>query len=369
MIAFDECQQLGGDNVFYALSRLRSTRVNYQLQAHATCNPDPDSFLMNFVNFSLDEHLVPNSEAREIERYFVRDSFGLHFYDDYQEALLKHPVDTTGESPIKSYRFVPGKIFDNPIGLEQNKGYISTLKALPPIESRRLLHGAWVRESKSGYFKRENVKQVDTVNFGAIKRVRAWDLAFSAPSEVRPDVDATAGVLMSKDKASVYTTEDIVLVHDKVHVVEEAIFKTAERDGRNVIISLPLDPGATGGAYCKDLARRLADMGFVVKLTRPEKGKLHRFLPVASVIEAGYMQFVKATWTDAAFDELERMDFSNNTHDDIADAMSDCHWHLNRGVMLPDSMTLPDLSKPSSNVGIYNEGLPTGYAEKLTPLY
>ena len=86
-----------------------------------------------------------------------------------------------------------------------------------------------------------------------------------------PIVDATAGVHMSKDKASVYTGEDIVLVRDKVNVVEDAIFKTAERDGRNVVISLPLDPGATGGAYCKDLARRLADRGFVVKFQQQHK--------------------------------------------------------------------------------------------------
>ena len=368
-IAFDECQQLDGDNVFYALSRLRSTLVNYPLQAHATCNPDPDSFLMKFVDFSLDENLIPNSDVRDKERYFVRDSFGTHFYDDKETACAKHPADANGNSPVKSFRFVPGKIFDNPLGLALNGDYISTLKALPPVESRRLLHGAWVRESKSGYFKRENVKMVDTVNFSAFKRCRAWDLAFSAPSEARPDVDATAGTLLSKDKASVYTWEDLVLVRDKVHIVEDTIFKTAERDGKDVLISLPLDPGATGGAYCRDLARRLSEQGYAVKLTRPEKGKLQRFLPFASAVEAGYVQCVKASWTDDAFSELERMDFSNNTHDDVADALSDSFYHLNQGIQLPTSFVLPDLSKPSTNIGVFNEGIPTGYAEPLTPLY
>lgn len=368
-IAFDECQQLDGDNVFYALSRLRSTLVDYPLQAHATCNPEPDSFLMKFVEFSLDEHLIPDSLVRDRERFFVRDSFGTHFYDDRKTACEKHPSDSRGDSPVKSFRFVPGKIFDNPVGLAQNKDYISTLKSLPPVESRRLLHGAWVRESKSGYFKRENVRLVDTVNFSAFKRCRAWDLAFSAPSEARPDVDATAGVLVSKDKASVYTVEDLVVVRDKVHVVEEAIFKTAERDGRDVTISLPLDPGATGGAYCKDLARRLAERGYAVKLIRPEKGKLQRFLPFASAVEAGYVQFVKASWTEDAFTELERMDFSNNTHDDVADSLSDSFYVLNQGIQLPTSFSLPDLSKPNVQVGLFNEGIPTGYVDKLTPLY
>ena len=365
-ISLDEGQQLDGDNVAYALSRLRSTIVNYPLQANITCNPDPDSFLMPFVEFSLNDEMIPDSSVANIERYFVRDSFGTHFYADQAEAKRKHPADSRGDSPVKSYKFVPGKIYDNPIGLEQNKDYISTLKALPPIEVKRLLHGAWVRESKSGYFKRENLKMVDTVNFSAFKRVRAWDLAFSAPSEVRPDVDATAGVLLSKDKASVYTFEDLVVVRDKVHVVEEMIFKTAERDGKEVTVSLPLDPGATGGAYCKELARRLAERGFHVKLIRPEKGKLQRFLPFASSCEAGYVQCVKASWTDPAFTELEKMDFSQNTHDDVADALSDAFYHLNQGIQLPDSFVLPDFASKSSSFGFQDATIPSHLVTRLT---
>jgi predicted phage terminase large subunit-like protein len=365
-LCLDECQQLDGDNVFYALSRLRSTMVDYPLQVHATCNPDPDSFLMKFVEFSLGDDLIPRSSAREEERYFVRDSFGLHFYNNYDEAFRKHPPDSRGDSPVKSYRFVPGKIFDNPVGLEQNKGYISTLKALPPIESRRLLHGAWVRESKSGYFKRENVAIVDNKCPYPVKSVRAWDLAFTPPSESRPDVDATCGVLVTKDKASVYTVEDLTMVRDRVHVVEEAIFKTASKDGTEVLISLPLDPGATAGAYCKDLARRLAELGYTVKLTRPEKGKLQRFLPFASAVETGYVQFVRANWTDDAFTELEKMDFTNNTHDDVADTLSDAFYHLNQGgVQLPDSFVLPDLSSRVSAFGFQDATIPRELVTKL----
>jgi predicted phage terminase large subunit-like protein len=290
----------------------------------------------------------------------------LHFYSNYDEAFRKHPPDSRGDSPVKSYRFVPGKIFDNPVGLEQNKGYISTLKALPPIESRRLLHGAWVRESKSGYFKRENVTLVHNRSPYPVKSVRAWDLAFTPPSELKPDVDATCGVLVSKDKASVYTVEDLTMVRDRVHIVEEAIFKTALKDGTDVLISLPLDPGATAGAYCKDLARRLAELGYTVKLTRPEKGKLQRFLPFASAVETGYVQFVRANWTDDAFTELEKMDFTNNTHDDVADTLSDAFYHLNQGgVQLPDSFVLPDLSSRVSAFGFQDATIPSELVTKL----
>ncbi len=344
-IAFDECQQLDGDNVFYALSRLRSTRVDYPLQAHATCNPDPDSFLMRFVEHSLDDNLVPIRKDKYANRFFVRDAQGLQFFDKLEDAQKIYGTSST--SPIKSYKFVPGSIYDNPIGLEQNEGYIATLKALPVVESRRLLHGAWVREQKSGFFKREWISFEPYPNLQAKKRVRCWDLAFSEASEARPRVDATAGVLTSKDEKSVYTVEDCIVLRKRVHDVEKAIFETADRDGRGVMIGLPKDPGATAGAYCQDLARRLSEKGFTVKLIRPEKGKLQRFLPFASAAEAGYVKIVKSDWTEDYLNELEQTEFGNRTFDDRADATSDCFWLLNREVHLP-TFTLPDFSSQSA---------------------
>lgn len=337
---------MDGDNVFYALSRLRSTRVNYPLQAHATCNPDPDSFLMRFVEHSLDEYLVPIRKDVYENRYFVRDSQGLQFFSDLEEA--KSLYGSSNTSPIKSYKFIPGSILDNPVGLAQNEGYIATLKSLPPVESRRLLHGAWVREQKSGYFKRDWVSFEPYPNLTAKRRARCWDLAFSEVSEARPRVDATAGVLMSKDDRSVYTVEDCITIRKRVHEVEKTIFETAERDGRSCVIGLPKDPGATAGAYCQDLARRLSERGFVVKLIRPEKGKLQRFLPFASTAEAGYVKVVKSDWTEDYLNELEQTEFSNKTHDDRADATSDCFWVLNREMQLPQ-FALPDLSSSASS--------------------
>jgi predicted phage terminase large subunit-like protein len=373
MIAFDECQQLDGDNVFYALSRLRSTRVDYPLQAHATCNPDPNSFLMQFVEHMLDDNMVPIRQDVYKERYFIKDSSGVTFFDTKEEATRLHGDSNT--SPVKSYLYVPGSIYDNPIGLQQNEGYISTLKALPPVESRRLLHGAWVREQKSGYFRRDWVSFVNNSNTRAIRRCRAWDLAFSEASEARPHVDATAGVLLSKeDSIGRYTVEDVITLRKRVHEVEQAIFLTAERDGRDCLISLPLDPGATAGAYCKDLARRLSERGFTVKLTRPDKGKLQRFLPFASVAEAGFVYVVRADWTEDYINELEQTEFNSKTYDDRADATSDAFYHLNKTIALP-SFSLPNLYRssntsitPTSTIPISGITLPMSNTTSVAPM-
>lgn len=344
-MAFDECQQLTQDNVLYALSRLRSTIVDYPVRAVATCNPDYNSFLRKWVEFSLDERGIPIRYPNHDYpiRYYVNTSNGgIRWFDKLEDATAIY--GNRSDSGIKSFRFIPATAEDNKVLIKSNPEYLSTLRSLPRVEMERLLLGSWyARESASGYFKREWVEVVDIPNYFANKRVRSWDLAFSKPSEVRPDVDATVGTLMSKDKSNIYTVEDIFIMRDRVHEVEKSIFTIAEKDGRDVVIILPLDPGATAGAYCRDLARRLAERGFIVKLIKPEKGKQQRFLPFASAAEARFVKFVNGDWLEEAFTELENMDFSHHTHDDIGDTLSDGFFVLNKDTSIP-VFNVPDLS-------------------------
>lgn len=173
-------------------------------------------------------------------------------------------------------------------------------------------------------------------NARAKKRVRAWDLAFSKPSEQYPDPDWTRGVLLSKDKQNVYTIEDVQSARERVHDVEKLIFETAIADGPETVISLPQDPNASAAAYAKDLQRRLSEMGFTVKLQKPVKSKVIRFAPFASVAEAGFVRVVEAHWNKALFDELEIFDGSPKKKDDHADALADAFLLLNREISLPN---------------------------------
>ena len=342
------------------MSRLRSSRVKYPLVCTATCNPDPSSFLYEFVEFMLDDDKVPIRMDKYPTRYFVRNESGFHFYDTFEEANRQHPPTKSHGSPVKTYKFIPGMMSDLPQSvLYDNQGYISTLKQLPITEARRLLNGAWVHEQSSGFFKRDWVTMVDHPNVHATKRVRAWDIASSEPSESNPRVDATAGVLISKDdKRKVYTVEDVVTLRKRIHEVEKLIFETAERDTTSVVIAIPLDPGATAGAYSRDLARRLSERGFTVKLVRPEKGKIQRFLPFASVAEAGFVQIVRGDWNERYIHELETTQFNRKTHDDQADATSDAFYCLNRAFTMPtlSMSSLQSMTKPVTQSNFLNLG-------------
>lgn len=329
----------------YALSRLRSTIVDYPLRAIASCNPDYDSFLRHWVEFALDERGIPVKYPNHDypKRYYVNTQSGMQWYDTLEEAQKIHGTSNT--SGIKSFKFVPATALDNTILLETNPDYLNTLKSLPRVEMERLLYGSWyAREQSSGLWKREWVNMVLHPNVKAFKRVRAWDFAATQPSEVNPDPDYTAGVLMSKEKSTgVITVEDVTRIRDRPHIVRELVFSTARMDGKDCVISLPLDPGATAGAYIRTLQRELIEMGYTVKLVRPDRAKLQRFRPFAAISEARFVQVVEADWNAAFFTELENFCGDGKGHDDMVDCCSDGYYVLNKETVLPD-FKLPDYS-------------------------
>lgn len=345
-IGFDEIQQLSEDNVIYLLSRLRSTSVDYKKQVFATGNPDYDSFMRHWVEFALDERGIPIRKEVYPTRYMIQVGSSVVWGDTKEE--LESVYGSGDESGILSFKFIPGTIYDNPPLMKADPTYISRLKKMPRVEMERLLLGSWyARPEASGLFKREWVEEVDFPNGRATSRVRAWDLAFSKPSEIYPNPDWTRGLLMSKDKSKVYTVEDLVSIRDRVHKVEELIFQTALRDGQGVTISIPLDPAAAAGAYAKDLQRRLAEMGYSCRLSKPVKSKVTRFAPFSSVAQAGFVRVVKADWNKDFYEELEVFDGDKKRKDDIADVASDCFLLLNKELHLP-TFSLPDFSVGSN---------------------
>jgi len=315
-IGFDEIQQLSEDNVTYLFSRLRSTSVDYKKQIVATGNPDYDSFIRHWVEFALDERGIPIRKDVYPTRYMCQAMGGSIEWADTREELEKK-YGTGDDSGILSFTFIPGTIYDNPPLMKADPTYVSKLKKLPRVEMERLLLGSWyARQEAAGLWKREWITLVDHPNPRATKRIRAWDFAFSLPSEQYPNPDWTRGVLMSKDKNSVYTVENIVSMRDRVHEVEKLVFETAMRDGQEVIISIPIDPAAAAGAYARDFQRRLSEYGFNVKLSKPVKSKVTRFAPFSSVTQAGFVNVVKGDWNTPFFDELEIFDGDPKKKDD-----------------------------------------------------
>lgn len=336
LVIFDEATDFTEEMVVYLVSRMRNAYVDYKPQMFMMTNPDYNSFLREWIqDYYLDPLTgIPKEELAGIKRYFFRQGNQMLWYNSLEEAEAVYGKGD--ESGIKSFTFIPATCRDNPPLLKAQPSYISNLMSLRRVEMERLLLGSWfARPESAGLWKRDWVELVDHPNGRARQRVRAWDFAFTKPSEQNKDPDWTRGVLMSKDQSKVYTIEHVASIRDRVHEVEKLIFQTAIQDGQDVVISIPQDPNAAAAAYARDLQRRLGEMGFICRLQKPVKSKIVRFAPFASVTQAGFVRVVKGDWNKAYFDELEIFDGNGKAKDDQCDATSDCFTLLNKELIIP----------------------------------
>ena len=344
LVVFDEAQHQQESSVLYLMSRLRS-ESKLRSQLVMTCNPKYDSFLRQWVEPYLDpETGIPRRELDGKVRYFTNMDGSLIWGDSKEEILSKYP--SLNEDLLLSFTFISANIYDNPIGMQKNPQYLSFLQGLKKVERMRLLDGSWyAKEEAAGYFKREWVEMLTMPPLVSVKKVRAWDLAGSIPSEAYPNPDWTAGVKMSKDKFGSYIIEDLVRFRDRPHGVLQTIIETAIKDGSDTEIVIPADPNAAGKAYAQSIIRELAERGFYARMYTTNTSKITRFAPFASVAEAGMVKVVMGEWNDTYFDELEIFDGSRKNKDDAADATSDAFKYLARNANMVTNFTLPDLSR------------------------
>ena len=152
LLCFDELAQFTEKQFFYLLSRNRST-CGIKPYVRATCNPDSDSWLRQFIGWWIHPDTgLPIPERAGVLRWFIRREDAIVWADTPQEL-----VDQFGnDAEPKSVTFIPASVHDNKILLAQDPGYVSNLKALPLVERERLLCGNWnVRATAGNYFRRE----------------------------------------------------------------------------------------------------------------------------------------------------------------------------------------------------------------------
>lgn len=311
LICFDELTHFSQKQFWYMVSRNRSM-CGVRPYIRATCNPDADSWVAEFIAWWIDQETgLPISERAGVVRWFVRINDALVWADDPAELEEKHPG-----IPPKSATFIPAKLTDNAALMAADPGYMANLLALPKVERERLLGGNWkIRAAAGLLFKRSWVTVVDAAPID-LRIVRGWDLA-GTPKVEGNDPDWTAGTKIGKSRS---TGRYIVLHHvrdrDTPHKVEALIANTASQDGREVEISLPQDPGQAGKAQVATLIKMLSS--FTARAT-PETGdKETRFGPFSAQCEAGNVDVLRGPWNEEWFMELEA--FPDAAHDDDADS-------------------------------------------------
>ena len=302
------------------VSRNRST-CGVRPYIRATCNPDADSWVADFLEWWIDQETgQPIPERAGVLRYFIRVSDRIVWADrpeDLMQDLPRRqdlPVGFEMPRPI-SVSFIPATVFDNPALLQINPEYLASLLSLPLLERERLLGGNWkIRPAAGLYFKREWCILVDQAP-ADLEVVRYWDLAATEKTTFN-DPDWTVGIKLGRDRNGGYWLLDMVQVRLNPGDVEELLLDTATQDGKGVRIGFGKDPGQAGKSQALHLVRALS--GFTV-VPAPESGdKLTRFGPFSSQCRAGNVKILRGSWNEDLFRVLEG--FPDLAHDDVVDA-------------------------------------------------
>lgn len=361
--------------ILFLLSRLRTVGSKIHPQLVLTCNPDINSFLKNWVDYSLDPNTgvpVPGTENR-IRWFVVEDNvakwadspeecyelYGKPKGQIYAHKMSEEQINKLSDDEKlrlcmpKSFRFVPTNVYDNPYLLPpRNNSYLSSLTSQPYVNQLKFLHGSWTaREEGSMYFNRAWVEMVDEPPPLAT-RVRAWDFASEAKTKTN-NPDWTAGVKMSRDKFGVYYIEDVVRIQTTTDKVLKLVAETAKEDGvGDCTCVIPVDPAAAGKTAVMFYRRVLSENGVTTK-TAPVvsgKSKMTRFLPFCSMAEAGNVKVVRGDWNDDFFKELESftadLKLQKVQKDDQVDATADAFTALAKNATMP-AFILPSFTTSS----------------------
>jgi len=344
---WDELTQFSFYQFEYLQSRLRSD-ADIPSRTVASCNPDPDSWVREFIDWWLDEDGYPDDSKRGKLRYYVRRDDNFIWASNPED--LKDYLDDD-EEPL-SVEFIAANIYDNPPCMKKNPGYLSFLKGLNKVEKARLLYGNWnVRPEGANYFKREDLIKAEKVPVNTVC-CRAYDKAGTAPSDVNKYPDRTASIKMYR------TPDNEFFIAGEFHHTffdvrqpdvfgrfayrpgkrDNIILNQAKHDGEHCPIIMPLDPGSAGVTEFQESAKKLAIHGFkVYKDPVPSmRSKLQRFMPFSAAVENGLVHIVEDTFTNKAtleafYKELEAFDGTRSgklRKDDWPDAVASAYNYL-----------------------------------------
>jgi predicted phage terminase large subunit-like protein len=325
LIQFDELQHFSETQFFYMMSRNRTT-CGIRPYMSASCNPDPDSFLVHFLGWWIDEEGFPIDERCGQLRYFVRRDGELIWFDNPRQCAEAYPSDyAKGKLSPKSVTFIKFMLEDND-ALKDDPDYNASLDALFDYERKRLKLGNWfARPSAGELFKTHYWKFIEAEDVPPLKKfrriVRYWDRAASLVSEKNSDPDYTVGCLIGLTMDGRVIIMDIRRGRMEPHDVEQLINSTAIMDGREVELWQEQDPGAAGKHEREYYTKQL--MGFNLHWNVKRTSKLAYWRPFASQVKAGNVYLQRGSWNRAFIDELAGVtDGTQTGHDDQADASS-----------------------------------------------
>jgi predicted phage terminase large subunit-like protein len=297
LVSFDELTHFSDGQFWYLLSRNRST-CGVRPYMRATCNPDADSWVRDLIDWWIDDdgYIIPARSG--VLRWLTRDGDRILWSDEPKENY-------------KSFTFIEGSIYDNPILLSKDPGYLASLQALPLVERMRLLERNWNVKAVAGFlFQSAWIEIVDSPPSGS-SPCRFWDFAASAAG------DWSVGI-------KGYSYGDIVYVSDVCRIqvtpeqLNQSLVNIASQD------QCPQywwrDPGQAGVHQDSTLRSLLSPFGIPCGGFISTATKVQRANSASAAAEQGRIKLKRAPWNSVFLNELQQ--FPDGKHDDQVDALS-----------------------------------------------
>lgn len=152
LLKFDELTHFTKNMFWYMISRNRST-CGVKPYVRATCNPDPESWVYEFIQWWIDKDTglaIPERDG--VIRYLVKKGDDYIWGDSEEEVIdkawffLEALVEKSGQPArdfVKSVTFVSGSIYDNQALLSKDPAYLANLSAQDEQIRLQLLDGSW----------------------------------------------------------------------------------------------------------------------------------------------------------------------------------------------------------------------------------
>jgi len=357
-IGFDQLEHFS-ERMFWYLQIRNRSMCGVPSRLRATCNPDPDSFLISdkdkgwgygLIGWWIGEDGYAIPERSGVVRWFVRYQEKLYWADD-RETLLRQFAEIDPDIIPVSITFILATVHNNRKLLEIDKTYLAKLKALPLVERERFLGdaergGNWKVKPEAGkVFNRSWFEIVSEVPDGGVD-CRGWDFAATLKELAGDDPDFTASIKIRRCADGFYYVTD--MTEERMAEIDEYMLSLSKSDaaiarqqGAAYRVRWGTEPGSAGVRETARLKRMLVGMG--ADGMSEHGDKLTKWRPMAAEIQAGKFRVLAAPWTDRFLSMMHGQPDAD--HDDIPDAARMAFDGL-QGAVMPGSKPPPKNTNP-----------------------
>jgi len=324
VLQFDELTEFTESQFWFLVGRTRSVSGNVKPFIRAATNPEPN-WVCDMVKWWLTDDGYADPEKSGIIRWFYRYDAQFFWFEKREDACahIRERGLPKYMSPL-SFTFIPSKLDDNQILLQNDPLYYAKLASLDTLDRKRLLEGNWFVKPSGKVFKAADFQTFAIAPHAFEVTIITVDTA----QQTKSANDYTVAQVWGRSQGKAYLIAQVRGKFDFMDQVQ-VIKNLAIHHKPNWVI---IEQAANGLPLLQTLRKEAHLPLFTI--TR-NKDKYARALEIQGYIQSGYVYLnPEANYYPELMAELTT--FSENAkdraklgmHDDQVDALVDAVYYL-----------------------------------------